>query len=1493
MVKHKYEDFCKGLFKNKSNEIYEFSNESNKKEKFISKNKIIYPHLGIITNTKMKNKLSILIYYFILINLIVPIFTHNNKISKKINFAYEIKIKLMGTGTQKIFGDYFGDNNLPSRVLLNGNSASTSGKSILNLVNEENIITLSWNSYLNDCSYMFYQITNLIEVDLSNFDASETTTMAYMFADCTNLLSINFDNIKTQNCGDMTGLFMKCESLTYIDVSIFDTSSLSVMGEMFSGCTSLISIEFGNFNTSKVTNFASLFKKCNSLISLDLSKFDVSSANYFSFMFNGCSSLISLNLSNFRTKSATQLSCLFQDCTNLQYVDISNFDTTNVNWLSYIFSNCVNLKYINLKNFIEGSSLQFSSFLDGVPDDLTYCVNNVDNIPLILEQLKTKTCIINDCSDDWNTKTKIIINEKNICVYHCSEDDTYKFEYKNKCYNICPSGTIESIENNKCLIVCSEETPFEKEEECYSVCTAQEFFNEICIINNKAISAIEKMANIIDNEIMDESMESLLEDVLNENIDLIIEKGDMNEIYRITSTSNQRINKDNSNEIIIDFENCENILKENNIINNDDSLIIFEMNYFLDDFSIPIIEYDLFNSLTKERIDLDICSETTINIYMPVEIDEDNLYLYNPYSQYYKNKNYPNPLDNDNENILIERKDYFNENYLSLCENNCIFKEYNIDTQKVLCECKVKTNFERYSEIINNKDNLLFHITEIESEEDLNLDSTAEINKEVNTEVIINSHNTELINSNYIQTSNNFNNKCLFKEAITKECEEIVSFQDLLKNIYMPLDNKDSIEKVFELFSEEIKNLNITNDEIIEGENVIFQMTTTTNQINNLKYNLYSNISSIILGECENILQEHYHIDSPLIILKVDIKRNDTISTQVEYEVYNPNDLTKLNLSYCDNEQINIYPPLNLDQRIIDLYQNLKEQGYDLFNSKDNFYNDICSPYNSYNDTDVILNDRRNDYYIPNISLCEENCEYQDFNVETLKANCQCNVKTEINSDTNNVKFSPNIIFENFYKVERYANIKVVICYRQVFNKERLKKNWGSYITIIIAFLFIISMSLNFININKRIRKIIHKLILQSNLLKKEFQKKEKETKNNLNEKYINKNKRKREFKDTKKIITSLSNTQKIKLNTNKDSKRLNNLGKKSNKNKNKNCNPPKKKWNNKNNISKVNDKITFNKKMQSDKHISIYKNKKNINYYFNTNINININNSLKSNENLIHFSKNNNKKNLPNNINTKKINLKTSQNSKNINNIDKIIKLIPKNERIKYFIDDELNSLDYKYALKIDFRSYFQFYYSLLKQTQLIIFTFFINDYNLFPLKLSLFLISFELYFFMNTLFFDDDSLHKIYKDEGKYDFLYQIPKILYSTIVSQVLSSILEKLSLSQDKILELKEKDDNNLIKKEKVIKCIKIKCLLFFIIGIILLFGFWYYLSAFCSVYYNTQIPLIKDNFVSFLSSMIYPFLFDLLPAIFRIVGLRTQNKCLYITSKIVTIILGIL
>jgi len=226
---------------------------------------------------------------------------------------------------------------------------------------------------------------------------------------------------------------------------------------------------------------------------------------------------------------------------------------------------------------------------------------------------------------------------------------------------------------------------------------------------------------------------------------------------------------------------------------------------------------------------------------------------------------------------------------------------------------------------------------------------------------------------------------------------------------------------------------------------------------------------------------------------------------------------------------------------------------------------------------------------------------------------------------------------------------------------------------------------------------------------------------------------------------------------------------------------------------------------------------------------------------------------------------------------------------------DKEMNSLPYEKAIEIDKRSYCQYYISLLKKKQLFLFTFIpTNDYNLMSLKISLFLVSFSLYITINAFFFDDDTMHKIYKSSGGYNILSQISHILYSSIIPTVINILLKTLSLSEKDILNIKEeKDLKNIIQKSKNIeKYIKIKFILFFIISLFLMLIFWYFISCFCAVYNNTQAILFKETLISFFLSNLYSFAINLLPGIFRIPSLKTEKKdkkCLYTFSQIIALI----
>ena len=153
---------------------------------------------------------------------------------------------------------------------------------------------------------------------------------------------------------------------------------------------------------------------------------------------------------------------------------------------------------------------------------------------------------------------------------------------------------------------------------------------------------------------------------------------------------------------------------------------------------------------------------------------------------------------------------------------------------------------------------------------------------------------------------------------------------------------------------------------------------------------------------------------------------------------------------------------------------------------------------------------------------------------------------------------------------------------------------------------------------------------------------------------------------------------------------------------------------------------------------------------------------------------------------------------------------------------------------------------------------------------------------------------MHKIHEDNGKFNFIYQLPQILYSTFISGFINWILKQLSLSENDIISIKQKKDIKRMKNysKQIRKLIIIKFIVYFILNNLLLFFFLYFISCFCAVYRNTQIILIKDTLFSFGLSMLYPFGLNLLPGLFRLPALKAQKKdkkFLYKISNLVALI----
>ena len=72
------------------------------------------------------------------------------------------------------------------------------------------------------------------------------------------------------------------------------------------------------------------------------------------------------------------------------------------------------------------------------------------------------------------------------------------------------------------------------------------------------------------------------------------------------------------------------------------------------------------------------------------------------------------------------------------------------------------------------------------------------------------------------------------------------------------------------------------------------------------------------------------------------------------------------------------------------------------------------------------------------------------------------------------------------------------------------------------------------------------------------------------------------------------------------------------------------------------------------------------------------------------------------------------------------------------------MNDLSYKDALRYDKRTYFSFYFSLLIRCNHLLFFSFLPkfDFNSRIIKMYLFFFNFTTYFFVNTLFFTDETI-------------------------------------------------------------------------------------------------------------------------------------------------------
>ena len=586
----------------------------------------------------------------------------------------------------------------------------------------------------------------------------------------------------------------------------------------------------------------------------------------------------------------------------------------------------------------------------------------------------------------------------------------------------------------------------------------------------------------------------------------------------------------------------------------------------------------------------------------------------------------------------------------------------------------------------------------------------------------------------------------------------------------------------------------------------------------------------IDLLQCEERLKQVNHIppNSSLYLIKYEIAIEGMKIPKLEYEVYYPlYNETFIKLDLSECKGMNIEVS----------YPIKLNDTLDKYNASSGYYNDLCYKTTSNFGTDISLNDRRDQFIDDNMTLCEEDCSLIDYNYTTEKAKCSCLVKITL-PFFDEIKFDKDKLYKSFMDVKNVANLNLMKCYKDVFKGKNLLKNYGFYIFIGLFVIYFFCLILFY-------SKFYFLLLNKITDIEK--------AKNYL---FQSKKKKKNKKLKTKDTISNISSNKDI-ISNKGDNKSENAKSEISTRRKRKN--------------RKIKLENMFPPKKSKSK------GKKNIR-------------TLLDNDN------NNGVNELPiKKAKTKakniKFNLPDSKKEKEKEKEDNIIS--KKYREILEHNDSEINSVSYNKAIQVDKRSFIQYYLSLLRMNHLLVFSFYSNekDYNSQIIKIFLFFFFFSVHFTINALFFSDETMHTIYLDEGHFNFIYQISQIIYSSLISAVISILVKYLSLSEKSIIEMKneEKMEELELIVKKLVKSLQIKFMLFFIVAFVLLGFFLFYNSCFCGIYVNTQIHLIKDSVISFTLSLVYPFGISLLPGIFRITALKAKKKdkeCMYKFSQLI-------
>ena len=1326
--------------------------------------------------------------------------------------------------------------------------------------------------YPSDFRSMFYNCILLTYVYLEYFYFDYIQDMSYMFYNCKKLQTFNRFNFLMNSIKvakrSMKGMFQNCESLEALNLeNNFNSANVENMWDMFKGCTKLKNLYINNaqyFDTSKVTDMES--------------------------MFEGCSSLITLNINSFKADKVQYMNRMFYNCIKLSSLYFSSISATSLGTMHQMFYNCRSLVYLNLFSLSENDQ-SISEIFQGASTSFQLCIEDKQKIPNIFKEFFEMNLTTRDCGTNCYVTNRVSIPSKKLC---CPSK-----QFNLNCYDKCPSRTRDNNNDNNCEnFTCPYYYNYDQDD-CITEIPPEHFVNDTKL---KTIDKCHPDCETCNEKETDSNHTNCLTckppkhiylgncyaDCLkglytNENGDEVCKCFD----ERCLSCSEEgikqglceRCNDDINNRHYPIFENKNGPFR---------CYKDLEKYYLSDNFFHPCYSscQTCNKSGTEEVHNCNTCNENTS--FPVLTRGRYNCYPNCTYYFYFNEKKEytctEGPNCPENYDLIIPdlgqcvisclNTEYYQYEFKNRCFKECPADSNILDPDKKTC--KLTCPFER----------------------------------------------PFMLQSIGLCVSN-----CTINDRRDKECvTNYVGNQSHLIPDIILTDIEDHFTSSKYNFSALIEG-----SVIIQEDNTIYELTTTKNKD-------HSSITSTLdLATCEDALREFYPIkpEDPLYILKYDTyvpgKEGPTVRYRVYYPLDDQNVLVDLQLTICENLPIFISLPANItgDPAIYD-----KNSAY---------YNDLCAHYDFNDGVDMTLEDRQKQYVENNQSFCEEDCTFKGYDKETLKVDCSCEVKFNLPL-VSEIKVDKDKLYK-FMDIKKIANFDVLRCWKLITSKEGIITNIGFYLFIPVLITYFLTIFIFYLKENKLLKAIIKDIIyarkymkylsqkrpprpkkimppmkykkpilLEMIDLKKEAEeaqkyidpavKKKKANminkimkndglmkliQNTKKEDLINIINKKKDLIEENNINNEKSDTKKEEKNNKKEKKNIKNekQDKKEKKEKTEVKNEKEQKAEVKNEVINENNN---NKELIEDKKETPKENEKKLNAPPIKEKN-NVKNTTKKPPNTELITNNDDlpssKKNI--NVNKKAFRFK----SFNFHNDSKESGILSsaQEEKIRKTMrqnDSELNVLDFKDALKYDKRNYLQYYISLLKTKHMFVKVINNTDYNSRMIKIFLILFNFAMCFAVNALFFNDDTMHKILEDGGDFNIIYQLPQIAYSSIISFIFENILNFLALSEEDILSVKhEKVEKKVQRKaEEVIRALQMKFLGFFVISFCFVMLFWYYITCFCAVYFNTQYHLIKDTLISFGTAQITPFALNLIPGLFRIPALKTRKEFLYVLSKVI-------